>query len=255
MGSKLVKSLLLFALIIYFVFLVVARTPASWGAWAVHKAVPEVWLTGVTGTVWDGRAGGGAVLLGDQALPLENLHWQLKPWSLLSLKLCAEVNLQLMGQPASGIFCGAPGNRLSARNVQLSGPMALASETLVLPLAGLASIQLQNLRMKGERVEALEGNFSWRDARWHNSENWVSLGAFAAKLSANEQGGVQAQIFDLDGPFTVDLTGNYVLHQQPSLTGTVAASPEAPEQIRSALQFVGVPMDDGSFRIAWPPGT
>jgi general secretion pathway protein N len=253
--GKFVKPLVVLALVAYLIFLVVARTPATWGAWAVHKALPNVWLTGVSGTIWDGRAGNGAAMVGDQALPLENLRWQIQPWSLLSMRICANVNAEILSQPASGVFCGAPGDRLVARNVQLSGPMAVAAEALNIPLSGLTSLQLQTLRVKSQRIEELEGNLSWRDARWHNGESWVALGAFAAKLSPNEQGGVQAQIFDLDGPFTVDLVANLVLNQEPRVQGTVAAAPEAPEQIRSALEFVGVPQDDGSFRIAWPPGT
>ncbi len=255
MGSRFVKLLVVLALVAYLIFLIVARTPATWGAWALHRAVPDVWLAGVNGTLWEGNASSGAAMVGDQALPLENLRWQLKPWSLLSLRLCADVQADILGQPASGIFCGAPGDRLIARQVQLNAPMAVVAEALNVPLSGQVSLQLQVLKAKGQRIEELEGNLSWRDARWHNGESWVAVGAFAAKLSPNEQGGVAAQIFDLDGPFTVDLTANLALDQEPQVQGTVAAAPEAPEQIASALQFVGVPQEDGSFRVAWPPGT
>ncbi len=253
--SKLVKSLLLFALLLYFVFLVVARTPATWGAWAVHQAAPNVWLTGVSGTLWDGRASGGAVVVGNQTLALTNVTWNLKPLSLLALKACAEVHGNLLDQPAAGIFCASPGNVLEARDVQLSAPMAVIGAQFNLNIGGQVSTQLQHLRVDDQQIQELAGNISWRDARWNNGERWISLGSYAAKLTPNEQGGVHADIFELDGPFKVNLAGDLVAGREPSLKGTVAASPEAPEQITSALEFVGQPMEDGSFRVAWPPGT
>lgn len=255
MNSRFVKSLFIVVLIIYLLFLIIARVPASWGAWAAHKAVPQIWLTAVEGTIWHGRAGGGAVALGDQIVPIERLQWKMKPWRLLTLNICAEVDAEMLQQPASGVFCQAPGNVLSARNVDLTAPMGLINQWLTVQLSGLASVQLESLRMKEQRVQSLDGNFSWRDARWHNSERWVPLGAFAADLTGNDKGGLHFKLFDLDGPFKVDLTGDLVLNEEPTLRGTVAPSAQAPSQITQALEFVGEPMDDGSFRIAWPPGT
>lgn len=255
MGSKFTKTLLFIGLILCFLFLVIARVPATWGAWAVHQAAPDVWLTGVSGTLWQGRASGGTVLLGGKAIPVEDLRWRLQPGALLGFRACAEVQARVLDQPASGVFCGTTGEQLIARDVQLNVPMAFVSQWLDPDFAGVASVQLENLRTQGQRVQALQGNLSWPDARWHDGERWVSLGTFAASLQENDNGGIHAEIFDLDGPFKLQLTGDFVLHQEPVIKGHVTASEQAPQQIRELLVFIGEPMDDGSVRIAWPPGS
>jgi general secretion pathway protein N len=254
-GSGFLKTLFILSLVIYFLFLLLARVPATWAAWAVQENVPGVWLTGVSGTLWDGRAKGGTLVVGEQKLPVENLRWQVHPWRLLGLRGCADITAEVMGQPASGTVCGAPGNRVTAENVQLSAPMAIVSKWLGVRLAGPVSMQLREVRAQGERIQALSGNISWRDARWHDGEQWANLGAFAADLSANDQGGIGARIFDLDGPFSLDLIGNFVLHQEPVVQGTIAATDSAPQQLRELLQLLGQPQDDGRYRVAWPPGT
>lgn len=255
MGHRLLKILLIFILVLYFLYLVVAQVPASWAVWAVHRATPDVRLTGISGTLWEGRAAGGTALLGGQFVPLENLRWQVNPWALLTLNACALVEVDIMGQPASGNVCGAPDKVITARDVQISAPMALIGDWAQLQLGGLASLQLQDLRLKGQLVETLQGNFSWRDARWSNGDRWFGLGAYAARLSANEQGGVHAEIFELDGPFKVQLAGDFLPGREPVIKGTVVPSDEAPVPIRDALQFVGEPVEGGGFRVAWPPGT
>jgi general secretion pathway protein N len=255
MGWRLAKILLVAVLGLYFLFLLLAQAPAAWGVWALHRAVPDVRLTGVSGTIWDGRAVGGTIAAGQKLVPVDDLRWQVNPWALMSLNACATVEAQVVNQPASGAVCAAPGNVIHAHNVQLSAPMALVGDWFNVNVGGLASLQLQELRLKEQSVLELEGNLSWRDARWRDGERSYSLGAFAAKLTENPQGGVHADIFELDGPFKVDLSADFVIGQEPVVQGTVNPSPKAPAPIREAIQFVGEPIEGGGFRLAWPPGT
>lgn len=255
MGSKVIKTTLILLLVLYFLFLVIARVPAAWAVWAVHRATPDVRLTGVSGTLWEGRATGGTAMVNGQFLPLEDVRWKVNPWTLMGLNACAAVELDVLAQPASGTVCGRPGGVITAQDLQLSAPMAIVGNWVQLPLGGLASLQIQELRLQNERVEALQGNLSWRDARWNDGDRWFSLGAFAAKLTANAQGGVHANIFELDGPFDVDLAGDFVPGQEPAIQGTVVPTADAPAPIRDAIQFVGEPLDGGGYRLAWPPGT
>lgn len=255
MASKFSKTLVIIALILLFVVLVAARIPARWGVWALHHATPAVRLMGISGTIWEGRAVGGTLIVGNQRVPVENLRWDVNPWTLLGLKVCAHVEAQVMAQPASGDVCGAPGNTFTATNTQVSAPMALMNQWTGLKLAGQASLQLQTLRMQDQRVEEMQGNLSWRDARWNDGERWIPLGAFAAKLSEGSEGGVAAEMFELDGPFKLQLTGNFVVGKEPVIKGVVTPSEQAPAQISEALQFVGEPVEGGGFRVAWPPGT
>src|SRR5690606_40851449 len=58
-------------------------------------------------------------------------------------------------------------------------------------------------------VQKLEAQLSWQNARFLAIDNWVNLGSFAARLSENGEGGVRAELFDLEGPIKVNGIANW----------------------------------------------
>ena len=92
MTSKLLKTLFILVLVGVFLVIVVSRTPAAWAAWGIHKVAPNVWFTGVSGTLWKGQAASAQVDLGSDSIALGEMKWKLKPLSLLILSPCMAVS-------------------------------------------------------------------------------------------------------------------------------------------------------------------
>ena len=94
--ERLAKLVFFIGLLVYFLVTVVARTPAEWGAWVAIKSVPGLSLTGVSGTLWSGRAGSAQVERspsrtssrnsGLVSCSPANVPWpMIRPWSISTI--------------------------------------------------------------------------------------------------------------------------------------------------------------------------
>jgi|GEM_PF-557884 len=251
--SRAIKPILIAGLFIYFFYMVVSKTPANVAAWAVHQAAPNLWLTSVQGTLWVGNAGGAQVDVADQSIPLGQVSWSLNPWTLLILKPCLSFETEVPGQMISGHFCQSPFGTASLEDLVLEIPISVINDLLPIETAGQLSINVLQADMNGQQVNSLDARFSWQNASVYNGEAWLGLGSFGGQAQANGDGGIQARLFDLSGPFGLDLnagwapgTGNWIA------TGTVTTKPGAPRQAIQALQIIGEEVESGTYKISWP---
>ena len=199
---------ILFALVLWLVF-VITRIPASWGAWLMTQN-GALALSGVSGTLWSGKAGMASASIDGKDYSLGELRWTLHPASLLTLSPCADISTELEYQQASGTACASLGGQLHLKNTDISAPASLVQG--IAPntrLDGRASVQIAELRLNGQHLDALKGNLNWTGARVHNGQNWLNVGSFAADLSATPEGHINADIFSLEGP--IDLAGNVIM--------------------------------------------
>jgi len=224
--ERLLKLLFFVGLLMYFVVMVVARTPAEWGAWVALKSVPGLSLTGVSGTLWSGRAGSAQVAVNGQMLDLGSLQWHLDGWSLLILKACLDVqspNLQ-------GGVCHGIGGTSSVKKLlvdQVPAKIFYNNPGVQIGGVGSATVQHAVLNTKGE-VKDLEGSLTVQRLAVNVGTGWFSLGSFAADAKENGQGGIALKITDLEGDFKVDLQGDYTVGGQPKLNGIITPKETAP---------------------------
>jgi len=251
--SRLFKPVLVASLIVYFIFLLFSKIPASVAAWGVHKALPNVWLMSVQGTLWEGIARGSQVDIGNQTLPLGQVRWTLNPWTLLILKPCLAFDTNVSGQLISGHVCQSPFGSTEVKDVNIEVPISIANELLPMETAGQLSLQVIEASLSGEKVDSIDGRFSWQNARVHNGETWLSLGSFAGQATANGEGGVQAKLFDISGPFGLDMSASWTPGAENwTANGTVTPKTGAPKQVIQALQVVGEETDAGAYTLSWP---
>lgn len=247
------KPLFIVFLVLYFIYLVAAKTPAAWAAWSIHSAAPNVWLTGVSGTLWNGVARGSQVDLASSSLPLGELRWTLNPWSLLALSPCIAFETSIAGQLASGEACHSLTGTTRVKDMVVEAPVAVVAELLPMPAAGQFSLQVVSASFDTEKVKHIEGSASWQNARVNPDEGWLSLGSFGATLSAADDGGVKAEIIDLEGPFSMAFDAEwYPLSESWTLRGTVTPKDNAPDLVVQALQVVGEEVESGTYEIIWP---
>lgn len=251
--SKLLKLVLGLVLVGYFGTLVIVRTPATLVTANLVKVAPNIQLAAITGTAWKGRAGAAHLNIEGQVIELGSLSWTFRPLSLFALKACVDVESDIV----NGNVCRTIGGMNEFKTLQVELPANLANKSLPdAKLAGVASLIIAKGAVNdlGE-VSALEGNFTWRGARLNFQGMWFTLGDFAADLSAAGNGGVQASIFDLAGPYGVRLNGEFGVATSPKVKGEVHPREDASDDIRDALGLFAVPQDSGAFAVSYPIGS
>ena len=253
LGGRFLKVVIAFALVIYFLSLVIAKTPATLVTANLVKFVPQVQLSVITGTAWRGLAGDAVINIEGQAIRLGQLKWRFKPAALLTLKACVDLESEII----SGGFCRSLTGANYLQKVQLDLPANLANRiTTEAQFTGAASLNIAEAVVSDKGlVSKLAGNLTWKNATVNVQGSWFALGDFAADLSAADNGAIAASIFDLSGPFGIKLDAILGIVTPPSVKGEILPRDNAPDEIRDVLGLVAVPQDSGAFVVAYPMGS
>jgi general secretion pathway protein N len=252
---KIPKSLAVGGLVVYFLYLVVSSTPATLLSWGVMKAVPQLSVAGVTGTLWNGKAAGVRLNLdGNPPLSLGPLSWRLSPWNLALFKAC----LDIKNEKINGGLCRGVTGASQINNLQLELPAALAGlfvRESGASVDGDLSLMIERASLKSNLdIGELKGNLSWRGAKVSVNGMAFALGDFAADLKADGAGGLKAQVSDLSGPIKVNLEAGYKIGQSPKVSGEINPSEQAPAAIRDALSLFATQAENGAFKVVYPLG-
>jgi len=251
--SKVSRPALIAGLIIYFLFLVLSRMPASIAAWALHQALPTFWMTSVQGTLWDGRAGGAQVDIGSQTIPLGYVRWQLSPWSLLFLKPCLVFETEVPGQQVSGTVCQSPFGSTTVEGLNVEVPVAVINELLPAPASGQLSLQVISASFSGQVVEQMDARFSWQNGSVYAIDSWLPLGSFGGQVQQNGEGGIQAKLFDISGAIGLDMEASWFPGAENwAADGTVTPKKGAPVQVAEGLKIFGEETTPGTYRVVLP---
>ncbi|VUD53556.1 hypothetical protein TDB9533_01858 [Thalassocella blandensis] len=247
--SGLVKTAFVTFLILYFLYLILSKAPASIAAWAVHKAVPTVWLTSVEGSLWDGVARGAQIDLGSQTVPLGQVSWKLNPLSILFFSPCVTFKSDM----SSGKVCHNLAGGSSVENLMLDAPLAVIKDLLPFEAAGQLSLQVIDASFSNQNVKHLDAKLSVQGTRINPLGDWVNLGSIAARAESNGQGGVKASIFDIQSPIGIDMLADWTPGAENwKLSGTVKLKTESPEIFRQGLPTLGEEVDKDTYKLQWP---
>lgn len=217
MNSKLWIAL---GVILWLVF-VISQIPALWGAWLMTRG-GDLALSGVTGSLWKGHASLASIKIEQKDYSLGGLDWQLQPLSLLLLKPCATIQTRIEGQEIDGEVCSGLGGSIQLRNMDLSASAGLFQGVLPLAIDGQIAAHIDELRMDNQTLEKLKGTLSWTAARIHNGNNWMDVGSYGAELTDDAQGGINASIFNLEGPVILQLQAALLAAGGGTVKGTVS---------------------------------
>ncbi|WP_086934056.1 type II secretion system protein N [Agarilytica rhodophyticola] len=258
--SRVFKPLFIVSLVIYFFYLVISKAPASIAAWAIHQAAPNVWLMSTQGTLWHGRAGSAQVDLGHKTMPLGQVNWSLNPLSLLILRPCLSFETQVPGQLISGSLCQSPFGSISLSDVNLDMPASTISNLLpVEKTLGQISLQIIDADLSGVTkgvdqmsINQLDARFSWQNAGVFVEQNWFTLGSFGGQVQADGEGGINAKVTDIEGPYGVDLNVGWTPGAQNSrIDGKITPREGASGQVVQAIQLIGEEVEKGTYQVSW----
>lgn len=242
------KSLCIAALVVLWLALVIGQIPAQWG---ISLAQAPVLLDGVSGTIWSGSATNAVLPYQDLSYSLGKLTWRLNPWSLLTLHPCVDLSSELQNQSLSGHACAGLGGSAEFDHVSVQLPAQAAELWLPVNVRGDLSFYIEHLVMHDDHIDKLQGKGSWTNARYFNSLDWINLGGIAFDFKESPQGGVQAQVFDIEGPVELKLSYEFTLQGTYTLNGDVKLRPNAHESIAQMLSVVADELERGHFKIEW----
>ena len=243
--------------ILTYLFFLVAYTPASFvtnylSEQSQKGAQKALVFTDVTGTLFEGTASS----VSSQGIRINNVKWELSPWSLLLL----QANLDLTGgniRHTDQIFVKGniaasilSPNKFSLHNTQVFLPTRTLLSQLKLPVFVTA---LGRFRVDVDRFsfdqscQVLQGKGNWLKAAVNVNQKQIDFGSFSASLAC-EDGAFAMQIepsnkLSLDAKVVLDMTGKY------NINGNFTMPSDMPNEIKQAAPYFGREVTPGNFVI------
>jgi general secretion pathway protein N len=205
-------------------------------------APPDIHLSGITGSVWNGAAVEGLAA----GAYIQDIQWRLKPASVFS----GQMAFSTSSKPASGTLTADVA-------VSLNGTLTLSDVAGRVPLdlihpalaqnriSGDVSLNFETVSMRNGLLDEINGIVTV--ANFFVPElSSAPVGDFTATVLKSESG-ITATIDDLSGVFDVSATLTLSPENNYQVLGEVAARPDAPPFINQQLQLLGSP-DSRGFR-------
>ncbi len=250
------KFLAIIFLVVYFTYLVISSMPARYVAGLVQAAAPNVYLNNVSGTVWSGVSHQAQVDVNQQAISLGRVSWKVKLLPLLALKGCVDVDIAEVNQRFSGEVCRSLAGSLTMSDFSFDMPVAVVNSMLPAPAQGQLSGEVMSMAVSFSnnqpRFSDTQVKFSWNGARVYVDNIWYSFGTFAADITDIDDGAVNAKIFDISGPYQIDLLTQWQAGGSLSVNGTILPKSTANKQVVDTLTAVFEQNEQGAYNIKWP---
>lgn len=231
------STLLIAAGVAAFLLFLVAFLPATV---LLRFVPPEVTLAGVSGTVWRGRAD----TLSFRGRPLGALTWSSRPWRLLAAEVEYAATLSPPGGGISLDVIAHGRRRLTLARLEGSFPVGLVAG-LVSPAgwSGVVELDVGRLVLLDGYPTAAEGRILARDLTAPGPQG-MNIGSFELTLGAGSVGGegIAGRLQDLGGgPMRLRASLELRPDRSYTISGEVAAGPEADDAVRRSLAFLGPP--------------
>jgi hypothetical protein len=225
-----------------FVTLLVSQIPAR----AVSHALPnDVTLTGVSGTIWSGRAARAWVKIDQQPLMLGRVQWRLQPWRIL---WGAPLSLSsVWGQQALRAQLGfRPGGSIVLQDAAFTVDTKLFKAFFPLYLGGALSGEFEQIVIDEDHVVKAEGVVRLLRGVWTARSGDILLGDYRIDFSSADTQGAGtvgtvktiAGSLLLSGELSATVTGYQIAVEA---TGPVARD----NAFRQAMSIIAIPNQDG----------
>lgn len=245
-------------LILLYLLFVLWQLPAlQLYGWFASKLAPTLQLSGVQGRFWQGSASQAVI----QGLPVSQLQWEFKPWSLLTGKLAWQLNAEAQQRMELAY------NPLTRRLTLAQVHWTLAAPTLAVWLPPAAQgvrlegeIKLQNLALSWDPagLEQLAGKIDWHDAGFKSPFAQGKLGAIQLDLSGDRAQGLTAKLTDRGGKLGIHGSSSLTPAGLWQFNGESVPLAQIPVETVNLLRLIGRPLVDGrlSFshqaQLGWP---
>lgn len=224
-----------------YLFFLVWTFPADRAMTLLRPQLPQLQMTGVTGTIWSGRA----ATLHYQTQRFARFKWQFQPLALFKGRLGFAIAFDGDGRTGTASVGIRPDGTIVVSDVAARLPMVELSRQLGIPvsLSGLVEIALEEVTVSNKIVQSAQGALHWRDASMIAPVS-QKLGSFSAEFTTEAEG-IKGQIRDEGGPLQLD--GVVRLTSDGSYQFSAKASVRDAQQtlLQQALRAAGPQEADG----------
>jgi hypothetical protein len=228
-----------------FVLALIVLLPVRWLAPALP---PPLQCHQWRGSIWHGQCQGLTVLQNDQPVLQANLlRWKLHPAALLRLRLRATIYVRNDQGTGTGVVELGRGGRLRVQDVAATAILDRRLATM-LPSgwSGQLTARQLNLTLVNERLEALSGEITLRD---FTDGRGASFGSY--ELGFPDAGPpFTGKLIDAGGPLAIAATVTISVERRWQINGTITPRPDAPQSLRSRLDFLGAPDTAGGYPLS-----
>ena len=224
-----------------FLIFALVTLPASVVLSFVHPA--NVTLSGVTGTIWKGRAQ--AVRSG--ATHVGSVDWGLDLLSLFGGKLGADVKITRSDGFAQGSVAAGAGGRLTLRKFSASLPVSALPPNIVRGgWTGTLNMQLTELALDNAWPVTLNGTIVVADLVGPANRP-AALGGYKVVFPEGAAKGdtLAGTITDTGGPLALNGTVQLKKDRSYLVSGMIATRPNAPSDMARTLEILGEPDAQG----------
>lgn len=208
----------------------VAKFPARV---ALQLAPDAVRISGISGTIWQGRAGGLLV----SGVYLRNVEWRSSPLSLLTGRL----KFAVKASPANGfiesdVAVGFTGV-VRLENLSAALPLSILADAINVPgLAGNSSLQFAELAFADGAPTSADGALDIANMLVP-ALSTDSLGGYRLEFS-NFEDGIIGSVEDTDGVIDIAGTVNLGAGGAYSLLAQLSAKQQAPASLKRQIEFL-----------------
>lgn len=169
--------------------------------WSHGDMGPQVQVFGAGGNLWRGQAAS----INLSGIQLQSVRWQLRPLSLLIMRVSHHVSAQTEGGELDAVISRSLFGSLRIGTLKGDLPIEQLGPTLqlpVLPVSGRMQLDLEQLKLRGGRPVQAEGVVEFRGLVFSFTSPPAALGNFRGELStadkvikmaiASESGDVEA---------------------------------------------------------------
>ena len=225
-----------------FATLLVSQIPAR----AISRVLPDdVTLTGISGTIWSGRAARAWVEIDQQPLMLGRVQWQLQPWRILwgaPLSLSSVWGQQALRAQLSY----RPDGSIVLQDAAFTVNTQLFKAFFPLYLGGALSGEFAQIAINEGHVTNAEGVVRLRRGVWTARSGNIPLGDYQIDFSSADSAAVGTVgalktitgSLELSGKLSSTLTDYQIAVEA---TGPVARD----ESFRQAMSIIAIPNQDG----------
>lgn len=241
---KFIRLLVMLVFVLAVIGAVVAWTlPADLALRWFKPNLGPLQLSGLSGTVWEGRASNVAAF----GKPLGALEWHVEKAPMFFRRVVA--NASLGGGPisASGDATRDADGSVLVQNVKFAFPAEMAAPALDIPalkLLGRIDGELAEGRIVGGWIAGARGSARWREAGVVG-EAEARFGDVLAEFASTADGSIAGTVKD-DGTSSLVVDGQFVV-RSGEFDATVRLGARAEDaQLREALRYIGEPQGDGT---------
>ncbi|MEO8671303.1 MAG: type II secretion system protein N [Tahibacter sp.] len=241
---KILRGLLVLILVLVVIGAAVVWTlPADVALRWFAPPLGPVQISGVSGTIWQGRASNVSVL--GQSVGL--LDWTLHKAPLLSRRVIADINVAGTMIDAKGELTREADGQLILRESSFRLPAHLLEPALDIPslkLLGTVEGTMSEARISAGWLAGAKGTARWTQAGVSGQAE-ARFGDLLAEFASQPDGGIAGTVRD-DQRSNLAVEGQFVVRAGQFDASARLSVRNDDSQIREALRYVGEPQADGT---------